>query len=90
MTNDCIDHWYEVGRANGALGGKLIGAGGGGFLLFLAEDRRRLRKTMAEQGLEEVRFQFDHEGSMVTARDGTASVPQFNRPARVTVAATGG
>lgn len=62
MSNGKIDHWYEVARQNGALGGKLIGAGGGGFLMFLCEDRARLRKAMAEEELDEVRFRFDFEG----------------------------
>ena len=69
MSNTCIDHWYKVARANGAVGGKLIGAGGGGFLLFYTEDSRRLRAAMAREGLEEVRFKFDHDGATVTARD---------------------
>ena len=68
MSNDRIDRWYEIGRANGALGGKLVGAGGGGFLLFYAEDRIALRKAMAMEGLVEMRFQFDHDGSVVIAR----------------------
>ena len=41
MSNPQIDEWYELGRRNGALGGKLVGAGGGGFLMFYAEDHRR-------------------------------------------------
>lgn len=65
MSNPQIDEWYELGRAHGALGGKLVGAGGGGFLLFYAEDRKRLRQAMAHAGLEEVRFQFDFEGTRV-------------------------
>jgi D-glycero-alpha-D-manno-heptose-7-phosphate kinase len=65
MSNDHINRWYELGRANGALGGKLVGAGGGGFLLFYAEDHRRLRQAMAEAGLEEVRFRFDFDGTKV-------------------------
>jgi D-glycero-alpha-D-manno-heptose-7-phosphate kinase len=69
ISNDAINRWYEVARQNGALGGKLVGAGGGGFLLFYAEDRARLRTTMADQGLIEVRFQFDHEGSKVLVQD---------------------
>jgi len=69
MSNPCIDHWYKVARANGAVGGKLIGAGGGGFFLFYTEDARRLRAAMAREKLEEVRFKFDHDGSTVTARD---------------------
>lgn len=63
MSNSQINEWYEVGRQNGALGGKLVGAGGGGFLMFYAEDRNRLRKAMAKSGLEEVRFHFDFEGT---------------------------
>ena len=65
MTSARIDEWYELGMRNGAVGGKLVGAGGGGFLLFLAHDRRALRRAMAEAGLEEVRFKFDFEGSKV-------------------------
>ncbi len=65
MSNPQIDEWYELGRANGALGGKLVGAGGGGFLMFYAENRRRLRQAMARAGLEEVRFRFDFEGTKV-------------------------
>lgn len=63
MSNPHIDEWYELGIRNGALGGKLVGAGGGGFLMFYAEDRNRLRHTMAKAGLEEVRFRFDFEGT---------------------------
>jgi D-glycero-alpha-D-manno-heptose-7-phosphate kinase len=65
MSNSDIDNWYELGRANGAIGGKVVGAGGGGFLLFYAQDRTRLRKAMARAGLEEVRFRFDFEGTKV-------------------------
>jgi D-glycero-alpha-D-manno-heptose-7-phosphate kinase len=65
MSNGRIDEWYELGRRHGALGGKLIGAGGGGFLLFLAADKTRLRRAMREAGLEEVRYRFDFEGTKV-------------------------
>ena len=65
MSNDHIDEWYELGRRNGALGGKLIGAGGGGFLLFFAEDKNRLRRAMREARLAEVRYRFDFEGTKV-------------------------
>lgn len=64
-TNDHIDQLYDLGMANGALGGKLVGAGGGGFLLFYTEDKMRLRKAMSEAGLKEVRFRFDFEGAKV-------------------------
>jgi D-glycero-alpha-D-manno-heptose-7-phosphate kinase len=65
MSNPHIDDWYELGRRNGAVGGKLVGAGGGGFLMFYAEDRNRLRHAMGRAGLEEVRFRFDFEGTKV-------------------------
>lgn len=65
MTNDRINEWYDDARNNGALGGKLIGAGGGGFLMFYAEDKARLRHAMRERGLTEVRFRFDFEGTKV-------------------------
>ena len=65
MSNPQIDEWYELGRRHGALGGKLVGAGGGGFLMFYSEDHRRLRSAMASAGLEEVRFRFDFEGTKV-------------------------
>ena len=65
LTNPQIDEWYDLGRRNGALGGKLVGAGGGGFLMFCAEDHRRLRTAMKKAGLEETRFRFDFEGTKV-------------------------
>lgn len=65
MSNPQIDEWYELGMKNGALGGKLVGAGGGGFLMFYAEDRNQLRHSMSKAGLEEVRFRFDFEGAKV-------------------------
>jgi D-glycero-alpha-D-manno-heptose-7-phosphate kinase len=65
MSNERINAWYELGRANGAVGGKLVGAGGGGFLLFYSEEHARLRQAMAQAGLEEVRFRFDFDGTKV-------------------------
>lgn len=65
MSNPKIDEWYELGMKNGAVGGKLVGAGGGGFLMFMAHDRNMLRHAMAHAGLEEVRFKFDFEGTKV-------------------------
>ena len=65
MSNPKIDEWYELGMKNGAVGGKLVGAGGGGFLMFMAHDRNKLRHAMARVGLEEVRFKFDFEGTKV-------------------------
>jgi D-glycero-alpha-D-manno-heptose-7-phosphate kinase len=68
MTNSRIDQYYELARANGALGGKLIGAGGGGFLMFYTEDKTRLRRVMREAGLREVRMRFDFEGAALVVR----------------------
>jgi D-glycero-alpha-D-manno-heptose-7-phosphate kinase len=69
MSNRGIDRGYQIGREAGALGGKLVGAGAGGFLLFYTRDPRALREVMAAEGLTEVRFTFDHDGSTVIARD---------------------
>jgi D-glycero-alpha-D-manno-heptose-7-phosphate kinase len=63
MSNPKINEWYDLAMANGALGGKLIGAGGGGFLMFYAEDKAKLRHAMRQSGLKEVRFRFDFEGT---------------------------
>ncbi len=63
MTNAKVDEWYGLAMQNGALGGKLIGAGGGGFLMFYTEDKTRLRHAMNHAGLKEVRFRFDFEGT---------------------------
>ncbi len=65
MTNSQINEWYDCAMANGALGGKVIGAGGGGFLMFYAGDKARLRHAMRERGLAEVRFRFDFEGTKI-------------------------
>jgi D-glycero-alpha-D-manno-heptose-7-phosphate kinase len=65
MSNPRIDELYELGCTNGALGGKLIGAGGGGFLMFYTEDKTRLRHVMTREGMREVRFRFDFAGSQV-------------------------
>jgi D-glycero-alpha-D-manno-heptose-7-phosphate kinase len=65
MSNQHINELYDFAMANGALGGKLIGAGGGGFLMFYSEEKSKLRHAMREQGLKEVRFKFDFEGTKV-------------------------
>ncbi|MBV8631917.1 MAG: galactokinase [Silvibacterium sp.] len=70
MTNNRIDELYELARCEGgATGGKLVGAGGGGFLLFQTEDRRRLRDVMTRAGLSEMDFHFDFDGSVVLTRN---------------------
>jgi D-glycero-alpha-D-manno-heptose-7-phosphate kinase len=63
--HDQIDELIQLGILNGALGGKLIGAGGGGFILFYAGNRSDLRRAMSQVGLEEIHFRFDYQGSSV-------------------------
>lgn len=69
MSNDRINEWYDHAMAHGALGGKLIGAGGGGFLMFYAHDKTKLRHALREKGLQEVRFRFDFEGTKIVAQN---------------------
>ncbi len=69
MSNDSIDRCYDAAMANGALGGKLVGAGGGGFLMLYAGDTAGVRDAMAREGLDEVRFKFDFDGSTVLVRE---------------------
>ena len=68
MSNSKIDEWYTCARQNGALGGKMIGAGGGGFLMFYADDKIKLRHAMRAAGLQEVRFRFDFIGTQVVTQ----------------------
>ena len=68
MSNEKITQWYKLALDNGALGGKLIGAGGGGFLMFFADNKVLLRRVMRETGLQEVRFRFDFEGTKLIAQ----------------------
>lgn len=65
MSNPKIDEWYELAMKSGASGGKVIGAGGGGFLLFHAKDKAKLRHAMIGAGMREVRFRFDYEGTKI-------------------------
>ena len=62
MSNPEIDSLYQLGMDAGAYGGKLIGAGGGGFLLFITDNPKSLRKIMKYNNIEELRFRFDMEG----------------------------
>jgi D-glycero-alpha-D-manno-heptose-7-phosphate kinase len=75
ISNPQIDHWYELAKQNGAIGGKISGAGGGGFLmLYCEENKPRLREAMRRAGLLELNFRFEFEGSKVVfdmvSRDG--------------------
>lgn len=64
-THEQVDKWIRSGIASGAEGGKLVGAGDGGFLLFYAEDKTGVREAMADEGLTEVRFGIDYQGASV-------------------------
>ncbi len=68
ISNDHVDDLYDLAMRNGALGGKLVGAGSGGFLLFHAADKPRLRDAMTGEGLHEMDFAFDFDGSIVLLR----------------------
>jgi D-glycero-alpha-D-manno-heptose-7-phosphate kinase len=68
MSNSGIDEYYQLARSSGALGGKLIGAGGGGFLMLYTEDKTRLRHVLREARLREVRMHFDFEGTALVTR----------------------
>ena len=75
ISNPQIDAWYELAKRSGAIGGKISGAGGGGFLMLYCEGgKQRLREAMRQAGLRELNFRFDFEGSKVifdvVSRDG--------------------
>ena len=63
MSLTDIDDIYEGALKNGAIGGKLVGAGGGGFLMFLANDNIALRSYMSKVGLIELHFSFENNGT---------------------------
>lgn len=69
MTDGTLDEHYEAARAAGAIGGKLMGAGGGGFFMFYARpsDKRRLIEAMVARGLRPLRFRFDTDGARIVA-----------------------
>jgi D-glycero-alpha-D-manno-heptose-7-phosphate kinase len=75
ISNRQIDDWYELAKKHGAIGGKISGAGGGGFLMIYCEENKaRLREAMRRAGLLELNFRFEFEGSKVVfdmvSRDG--------------------
>jgi D-glycero-alpha-D-manno-heptose-7-phosphate kinase len=68
VSNSTINELYEIAKRNGAIGGKLMGAGGGGFFMFYVEkDHHKLRSAMSGCGLREMRYRFDFEGTKVIA-----------------------
>lgn len=68
ISDPRLNELYEAGRQHGALGGKIMGAGGGGFFLFYVEENhQRFRETMTRRGLRELRYHFDFDGTKVIA-----------------------
>jgi len=65
MSNSKINYWYEGALKNGAIGGKLVGAGGGGFLMFYARNKEMLQNYFFKLGVEEIKFKFDFEGTKI-------------------------
>jgi hypothetical protein len=75
VTNPQIDAWYDLAKRNGAIGGKISGAGGGGFLMLYCEEKKaQVREALRNAGLRELSFRIDFEGSKVVfdvvSRDG--------------------
>ena len=71
ISNPRIDRFYAVAREHGAIGGKITGAGGGGFLLLYAEpaSQAAVRAALQEEGLQEMAFAFDTQGAQVIVND---------------------
>jgi len=69
MTDTAIDEHYEAARKAGAIGGKLMGAGGGGFFMFYVRpaERRRVQEVLTARGLRPMRFRFDFDGARIMA-----------------------
>jgi D-glycero-alpha-D-manno-heptose-7-phosphate kinase len=65
ISDPQIDGWYAAGMANGALGGKLLGAGNGGFMMFYAPPERHERITAALPDLQPAKFHFDSTGAQI-------------------------
>ena len=65
ISDPDIDTWYSAARDAGALGGKIVGAGGGGFLMFYCprEKKAAVRMTLAGYGLREMPCRFDFHGA---------------------------
>ncbi len=69
MSSNSINNLIEYGLQNGALGAKLIGAGGGGFVLFITKDKLKLRSKMKNLKLQELKYNFDYDGSVILGRN---------------------
>ena len=69
MSSSKINRIIEYGLKNGAIGAKLVGAGGGGFILFITQDKLKLRSKMKDLKLQELKFNFDYDGSIIMGRN---------------------
>ena len=65
ITDQQIDNWYHTGILNGAQGGKILGAGNGGFLMFFAPKSNHTQITKALTELQQVKFKFERTGSQI-------------------------
>ncbi len=67
ITNPQLDKWYKIAKENGALGGKIMGAGGGGFFALYCPNKakNKVREAMTAEGLREMDYEFDVEGAKV-------------------------
>ena len=72
ITNQTIDEAYDLARRHGALGGKITGAGGGGYLLVYCEPDAQpaVRRALRHKGLEQMHFAFEHEGARIVMNSG--------------------
>jgi len=69
ISNPDIDHYYDLAMKNGSTGGKLLGAGGGGFLLFYVKEENHNRVKKALKDLKEFRYKFDTMGTTLIQYD---------------------
>jgi D-glycero-alpha-D-manno-heptose-7-phosphate kinase len=71
ISNSCIDELYELAKSHGALGGKIAGAGGGGFLILYCEEKHQpaVREAFARRDTPELKFEFESEGAQVIIND---------------------
>lgn len=67
ISSNHLDRWYDLARQNGAVGGKVMGAGGGGFFMFYCNgnDKDHLRRVLSAEGLRCLRFSLAPQGSKV-------------------------
>jgi len=65
ISNEFIDQHYQKAISNGAVGGKLLGAGGGGFLLFYVPENKHQKVRQALKDLKELKFRFDNKGTNI-------------------------